>query len=255
MVMQALMWSRLAAGQREAAVEPYLRCFEYLRTARDRGSRLPGQRRMQFDPVTAISPELPPVWFDPQRAKQALPAILAAIRQMQQPRPEGLLIYCGTLALAAGNDDEGLRYLRAVRGDQRSVVELRDIALAQHEIASGSRSEGVLRLESLTDKLLSQNRPLALYWLGMAKTADTSRQARLEGVLQLLHLPAIYGKQYPELAGAALYQAMQTLAELNDAKGSVALRKELLVRYANTVHAAKVKSETGIQDPDTRRGG
>ena len=61
----------------------------------------------------------------------------------------------------------------------------------------------------------------------------------------MLHLPALYGKTYPELAGAALYESMGVLAELGDAGGSVAVRKELLDQYGQTYHAAKVKTKSG----------
>ncbi|MEX2026554.1 MAG: hypothetical protein WEH44_04625, partial [Pirellulaceae bacterium] len=46
LVCQSLMWGRLAAGQREAAVEPFLRCVDLL--ARDVADprRLPGPRRL-----------------------------------------------------------------------------------------------------------------------------------------------------------------------------------------------------------------
>ena len=71
MVVQALMWGRLAAGRREEALEPYLRCVEYLR--RMKGSvSLPGERRLAHDPKTGLSPELLPVWFDERAAQTAL---------------------------------------------------------------------------------------------------------------------------------------------------------------------------------------
>jgi hypothetical protein len=238
MVMQALMWARLAEGRREAAVEPYLRCYEYLKATRA-GGNLPGERRLAFDPATAVSSELPPVWFDADSAKAALPGVYQAVLAMQQPRPAGTLVYYGTLALAAGETNVALRMLQGVPDQPRLTAELRDIALAG----------ATVRLETSLDKLLPQNRPLALYWLGLAKTADKDEEVRRAGVLQLLYLPALHGKQFPDLAGAGLYHAMQTLAELGDAKGSVEVRKELLVRYPQTVHAARVKAESGLNKP------
>ena len=74
MVFQALMWGRLAAGQREAALEPYLRCYEYLRVSNKTGDSiaLPGRRRLRVDMQTGLSSELPPLWFDVQQARQQL---------------------------------------------------------------------------------------------------------------------------------------------------------------------------------------
>ena len=88
---------------------------------------------------------------------------------------------------------------------------------------------------------MPQNKPVALYWLGLSDIETSDRRSRREGVLQLLRLPALYGNKFPELAGAGLYHSMIALDQLDDPRGSVAVRRELLVRYGQTVHAAKVK--------------
>ncbi len=245
MVFQSLMWARIAVGNREAAVETYLHCYDYLRATRSRG-KLPGERRLEFDPATALSPTLSPVWFDAEAAKAALPGVFDAIKAMQQPRPEGVYIYYGTLAAAAGDTTTAQQMIDAARGSDQAITEWRDIGLAQLEITQDAAGSAVSRLESTLDKLLPQNRPPALYWLALAKLKSTDERTRQEGVLRLLHLPAVYGKTNPELAGAGLFQAMRALEQLGDVKGSVAVRNELLVRYAHTVHAAKVKAESGI---------
>ena len=90
-------------------------------------------------------------------------------------------------------------------------------------------------------------KPALIYWLGLSKIASDDARTREAGVLQLCYLPAIYGKDYEELAGAGLYESMVALDKLNDTKGSIAVRKELLVRYAHTVHGSKVKSESGLR--------
>jgi hypothetical protein len=243
MVTQALMWARLASGRREAAVEPYLRAFEHLRTAKVKDLNLPGDRRPSFEAETALSTELPPVWFDAKAAKDALPEVFEAVKDMADPRPEGARIYYGTLALAAGDTENAQRVLAGVKGEQPSIAELKEIAQAQQETQSGQAGPAFARLAASIDGISPQNRPVALYWLGVSKIARKEEAARREGVLELLHLPALYGKAYPELAGAGLYRAMKTLVELDDAKGASAVRKELLVRYTQTIHAAKAKSE------------
>ncbi len=244
MVFQSLMWARIAAGQREAAVEPYFRSLQYLATSNDR-TALPGQRQLQYDAATGMTPALVPVWFDADAAKAVLPKVYEAIMSLKQ-RPEGIYIYYGTLTLAAGDADTASRMFNAVKGEQRATAEWRDIALAQLEVTAGKPGPAVARLQAPAEKLLPQNRPAAIYWLGRSSIASSDERIRREGVLQLLQLPAVYGKSHPELAGAGLYEAMRTLDALDDAKASVAVRKELLIRYAHTIHAAKVKTETGI---------
>ncbi len=244
MVFQSLMWGRLAAGQREQAVEPYLRAYEYLRAKRTVDPDLPGDRRLRFDPSTALSTTLPPVWFDSAAAKTALPGVVQAVRSMKKPYPEGVFIYYATLASAAGDKATAENAMKPISGNKPLVAQWRDIAKAQLEVTAGSPGAAVDTLEKSMDQLLSQTRPAAKYWIGMAKLSSDDKQTKQSGVLELLHLPAVYGTRYPELAGAALYQSMHALDKLNDIKGSIALRKELMLRYAHTVHAHKVKSET-----------
>lgn len=243
MVAQALMWARMAAGKREGAVEPYLRSFECLRGTKGMAANLPGDRRLTFEADTAISPELPPVWFDAKSAKEAMPSVFEAVKSMQDPRPEGARIYYGTLALAAGDFENAQRVLSGIKGENRTVAELRDIAQAQQEIQSGKPGPALVKLTVDIDGLSPQNQPIGLYWLGLSKVGRKEEPARREGVLLLLNLPALYGRSHPELAGAGLYQAMHALEAMSDTKGSNAVRKELLARYAHTVHAAKVKGE------------
>ncbi|MFV1965610.1 MAG: hypothetical protein ACC628_09330, partial [Pirellulaceae bacterium] len=87
MVHQALMWAHLAKGKREQALDPYLRCYEYLRYREDGARALPGERRLKFAPQTGLSPELPPIWFDGEAAREAMPTVYDTIRSMQRPLP------------------------------------------------------------------------------------------------------------------------------------------------------------------------
>ncbi|HEX5103773.1 MAG TPA: hypothetical protein VFV87_08190, partial [Pirellulaceae bacterium] len=138
MVCQATMWSRLASGQREAAVEPFFRCFELLRAGAARGRALPGNRHMQVDSQTTISPDLLPVWFDAEAAKAALPGVQQAIRGISQPRPEGVYLYYASLALAADERVEFERVLPSIRGADAQAAVWRDVLLAQREVLGGT---------------------------------------------------------------------------------------------------------------------
>jgi hypothetical protein len=99
------------------------------------------------------------------------------------------------------------------------------------------------RLEELQEPA----RPLAHYWLGQAGLAHADEQKKKAGVVQLLHLPPLYGDRYPDLAAAALYQAAQVLEAQPDAAaqaiGIGRLRSELLTRYAQTYHGQRLKAE------------
>jgi len=244
MVFQALMWARLAAGRREEAVEPYLRCYSYLKsTQTPKKISLPGDRRLQYDPRTGMSPELQPVWFDMEAAKSSLPGVLRAVAEMPEPRPEGTRVYYGTLALAAGDSDQAVRVLSGIQGEEPGLAQLREIAMAQREVIAGGTGPAISSLEQNADKFAPANKPLAIYWLGMSELRSGDEPIRRGGILRLLHLPAIYGKGFPELAAAGLYEAMQSFATTGDESGRAAVRRELLEQYGQTYHAAKVKAE------------
>lgn len=237
LVFQSLMWSRLAAGQREAAVEPYMRCYDVLQQ-RGAAVPLPGDRRLQYDQRTGLSRELPPIWFDAQAARAALPGVLKAVAEMREPRPEGMRIYYGTLAMVAGQWEDARRVLAGVRGQQAPLAELLTIAVAQGEVLAGKPGPALNRLEAALPQLATENQPLALYWLGRSKLASPDHHTRQEGMLQLLHLPALYETTYPDLAAAGLYDAMIACAQQQDVRGQAALRRELVNRYSQSYHAA-----------------
>jgi hypothetical protein len=240
-VFQSLMWGRLATGQREAAVEPYVRAFDYLQRRRPEDVRLPGQRRLSFDRQTGMSAELVPLWFDAQACRAALPGVLRAVSEMAEPRPEGMRIYYGTLALTAGQWEEARRVLAGVQGLQPKLAELLTIAVAQGEVLAGASGDALRRLEETSSRLAPENRPLALYWLGRSKLAESDPDQRRVGMLQLLELPALYGERYPEVAAAGLYHAMSAFAQDQNVTAQAAVRRELLSHYKQTYHAEQVR--------------
>jgi len=248
MVFQATMWSRLASGRRQAALEPYLRCLEHLRNLGQGDVDLPGERRLRFDPQTGMTPELLPVWFDRAAARAAMPGVLEAIKEMTSPRPPAVHVYYGTLALAAGEESRAMQVFAGIEDEDGTVAELREIAMAQREVTAGRPGEAVDRLRDRLDELSAANRPLALYWLGTALVQSDDDQRRKQGVLHLLHVPALYGVKHRDLAAAALDGARETLLQMNDQSGAEALGRELEVHYARTFHARKAAAPRESQD-------
>lgn len=267
LVEQALMWGRQAVGRREEAVEPYLYCFEFLRTAGGKADFLPGERRLKFDPATGLSPELAPIWFDAAAAAKAMPGVQKAYTVMKAPKLEAGLIYYATLALAAGDDARAATVLASIKSPDPTLTELRTVISASREVLAGRPQGTIDALAGRVDLLSPATRPLGLYWLGRAKIAKAlplkaamppmpmpatlpagDRPAVEPGLLDILKIPASYGSDQPELAGAALHLAMETLAKVGDAKGSVALRKELLEHYSQSWHGLAVRA-TAIAAP------
>ncbi|MCA9122931.1 MAG: hypothetical protein H6822_06760 [Planctomycetaceae bacterium] len=244
LALQALMWGRLAVGKREAALTAYLQCYDILRRRGKSSIRMPGERQLAFDPQTALSADLTPIWFDTAAAKAEMPHVFQVIRGMKD-RPEGVFIYYASLASAAGDDETSGKVLGAVKSTQPPVSELRDIIAAQREILTGvSPSSAVQRLQAKVDQLTAANLPLGRYWLGRFQLGSDQAEVQQQGLLNLLRIPAVYGANQPELAGAALSLAVRKLADLKDVRGSVALRGELLAKYGSTYAAKQLDAQT-----------
>ncbi|MCP3696612.1 MAG: hypothetical protein GY917_30735 [Planctomycetaceae bacterium] len=62
-------------------------------------------------------------------------------------------------------------------------------------------------------------------------------------MLRLLYLPALYGTESPELAGAGLYHSMETMNELKQTKAAQSLRKELMTAFGHTYFGRQVLKE------------
>ena len=249
MVLQALMWAKLAAGDRVGALEPYLRCYELLRGGRVSANELPGQRRLQFDLKTGLTSELTPIWFDGDAARASMPSIHRTIAGMDRPLPPGALIYYAALALAAGDEDMADKMLGWIKSREAPILELKQILAAQREVVAGRSGPAISQLSSRLERISRDHRPLALYWLGMSKLGRDAAGSHEAGLLELLRIPATYGQEHPDLAAAALFRTMHVLRKSGDALSSAAVRNELLLRYGQTSFANQVQSQGSDDTP------
>ncbi len=82
----------------------------------------------------------------------------------------------------------------------------------------------------------------ARYQLGVARLEEDSVEARQEGAVSLIHLPARFGRTQPYLAGLSLDRVAQFLEQTGDAGAAAALRHELQRSYSNHPLLAKAPS-------------
>lgn len=248
MVFQGLMWARLAKGLRAEALEPYFQCYIYLRSLGQSPVQLPGDRRLNWDPETGMTADIPPVWFDAKTARSTLPKVQAVVRALPGTPPAAAFIYYGTLAMAAGDRPVAEEFLRhellvQMASRNKGVAQLQQVVLSQLDILDGKHAAVISRLKGSWRSYSKSNQAIALYWLGQAGVGSVVPGQREEGMLRLLYLPALYGTESPELAGAGLYHSMKTMNELKQTKAVQSLRKELMTDFGHTYFGRQVLKE------------
>jgi hypothetical protein len=233
-VAQATLWSRMALGRREAAVEPYLRVVRLLAGGKLSTEEIPGKRQLAVDLATGLSSELIPVWHDSAAAKQALAGVQQAIRDISPPRPAGVYVYYATLALAAGEPAEAERVLPFITEDSPELAAWRRVILAQREVLAGGTPEAASQLADELATIPPTVRPAALYWVGRSRLLSSDDSIVRDGLLDLLSIPAEYPQVDAELAAAALYLAADQLDKVKDDEGAAAIRQEISRQYGHT---------------------
>jgi len=248
-VLQSLAWGRIAHGQREAAVEPWLLEFEVLRSRAAKLSDLPGSRKPHIDAASALLAELEPVWFDVAAAKVALPNAEQALKKMADPVPPGAKLYVASLALAAGDLAKSKAYLEEEIDSKNVASTLKQVLLAESELqqrnagAADRLQKVVTELEQAGEGNEVRQRflhPLALYWLGRAQLASDKPAAQQTGLLALLRIPALEGSQSPELSAAALHEVASFYAK--DAALPARLQREIVQQFPSSWHARQLRA-------------
>jgi len=244
LVFQSLMWARLQAGERAAAVAPCLLAGNQLRRDQALADRLPGNRRPAVDVESGVWSELLPIWFDAEAAKASLPSAFQAARTADQPWPDGVYLYTATLCFAAGEDEKGEQILSRLPAKSTVGRDLRRVLGVQR--SADARSADALAAENA--KLSPLARPLARYVAGQQQLASADSTRQLEGLLQLMKLPALHGEAQPHLAAAALHHVMKHYQQHDRPAAARSVRVELLSRYGQTMFAAKVREGQETDD-------
>ena len=247
MVVQAVMWGRLAAGQRALAVEPYLRCYHLLRGVGDQPIPLPGKRRLQFDVETGICKEFLPLWFDRTAAARALKQVTTLIEMTATPCPAAHLYQTALVFASAAPAAE----LAAVSTSSKLTLarQFASILQVQREVLMGQPGTAMLNLESALSRVDPSLRPLAFYWLGRSHLLKQEPLQQRQGLLLLLKIPALHHRTFPNIAAAGLAYAAQTLHDAGDERASAALQRELSTRYSGSWHALQQAEQTDVKKP------
>lgn len=246
MVCQATMWGRLAEGDREAAVEPYFCCLRIMKkTARTSEiTKLPGSRTLDYDKQTGLSSDMLPIYFDREKAAAALPKASTAATSIGSSAPDGVMVYMAALAIAAEEFTEAETWRKRIRSGNPTLKQWPIILTAQSRIQTGDLIGARADLEPLIYSFETWNQPVAWYLLGISG-ARSSEFLRIEnGVLDLLHVPPLYGNDHPELAAAALSETYSALKRIQQPEQAQDIRRQLLLFYGGTIHAQQIREAT-----------
>ncbi|MEW4455234.1 hypothetical protein AB1L30_21375 [Bremerella sp. JC817] len=242
MVCQATMWGRLANGQREAALEAYFCCIRCLKANRSEPPSLPGPRRLEYDKQTGLSTDLLPLFFDQAAAAEALPKAASVANSLGQKAPEAVNIYMAALAIAAHDFAEAEKWERKLKTGNPTLKQWNDLLAAQTQVQTGNLIVARSELVPVIHTMDSCNLPVAWYLQGVAGARSSEFLMIEHGVLDLLHVPALYGNDQPELAAAALLEAHNALLRIKQPDQAADVRRQLLLFYGGTSHAKQIRS-------------
>ncbi|QDU73141.1 hypothetical protein Pan97_01080 [Bremerella volcania] len=246
MVCQATMWGRLAEGDRAAALEPYFCCLRIMKKSARTSevTQLPGSRSLDYDKQTGLTSDLLPLFFDRDKAAKALPKASVAATSIGSGAPDGVLVYMAALAIAAENFSQAESWKNRIRSGNPTLKQWPVILTAQSRIQTGDLIGARADLEPLIYSFETWNQPVAWYLMGISG-ARSSEFLRIEnGVLDLLHVPPLFGNDHPELAAAALAETYSALRRIQQPEQAQDIRRQLLLFYGGTTHAEQIRQAT-----------
>ncbi len=242
MVCQATMWGRLAEGDREAALEPYFCCLRIMKSTRSSDvTQLPGTRSLDYDKQTGLTSDLMPLFFDREKAKAALANADIAATSIGSGAPDGVFVYMAALAIAAEEFMQAEAWQKRIRSGNPTLKEWPTILTAQSRINSGDLIGAGADLEPVIHSLKPWNQPVARYLLGISGSRSSEFLRIENGVLDLLHVPAMYGNDHPELAAAALAETYSALQRIQQPEQAQDIRRQLMLFYGGTIHAEQLR--------------
>lgn len=243
MVCQATMWGRLAEGDRATALEAYFCCLRILRGNKADINQLPGSRRLNYEKSTGLTSDLLPIFFNKEKAAEGIPGAIASAKSLGSGTPDGVFVYLSSLLITAQQYPEAEIWTKKIRSGNSILKEWPELLSAYTFIQTGELGEARNLLEPKIHALQRGNQPVAWYLLGLSGTRSKDFVAIENGVLDLLHLPAIYGQQHPELSAAALAEANQALQRIQQTDQATSIRQQLLFFYGGTLHAEQLRTQ------------
>jgi hypothetical protein len=232
-VAEGLLRCLLARQEHALAIIPALEVARLRRAniATESYSRLPPI----YDPALALCPDLAPAWV-PGRSVDRLSRELADY----DAKGDSVVAAISMLYRAAAMQVSGQP------ADVPAIASLPahpGVALLHHMVqcAPGRGEASVDAVQSLVARLSELpewGQAWARYRLGVTMLAADDRATQDAGLVQLLHVPAQYGRRQPYLAGLALSRTALELSNRGETSAAAALLSELARAYPD--HPARM---------------
>ncbi len=243
LVCLAAVRGLLETNQREASVFPFL-------LACSKSSELSPEILKQLgmhaeDLELGVAAAVCPVWFDQQAVAEQYQRIADYLADESGELPReanGGYVYMASFCIASGDLNKALEYLQK--------VDATDERLQQWKLLLESEVDRISRRDKRAINLFradesTSSGPSATCSFLDARSEDSllrdSEPARV--ILGYLKVTAIWGEQFPDLASASLYEAIEVARDSNLTREAETLSAELLRRYPNSYHGRLLATE------------
>ncbi len=237
LVGDGLLRCRLRRGARTAAVDAWLAWLaagadaaSYLDSGRPAPSRVEDPAVVP-DVTLGLVPDLPPMWLDipPVRALGESP-----MSDAEAPWALMALAYRASAAAECGLSPDLAPLQAVLAGPVPAPTDHRALALRLLASIVVSRAGDARQRESARAALgglsILDDRPWVEAWrraaIGRSLLREPERERRVDGVLEMLHVPARLGEASPYLTGLVLAEAAVALRELGDLPAAERLYQE-----------------------------
>ena len=234
LVLIAAMQDRLARGEEEAAILPYLRVSKLLQDDLEL-QQIVGRYIQNIDFNDIVSLELLPIWFDRQQAELAFAELSGAFVPSSARNNARAIIYLASLAAAVERFSYSRELLDLLDQSDAETNAWRLIIEAQVDLAEHNKKTASEKLK-LASRSDSDGIQIVSRFLNNSEIGETPAETA-QSIMELLKIPALQGRRYPRLAAASLYQAAILAESLNWKREADSLRHELRVHYSRTFHA------------------
>lgn len=236
-----LMRGHIAQGTRERAVPFAIEALRLQNAAKMNFSVVPG-KPPAVDSQTGLFEELPPVWLDPDAAKEAWRELEPQLDEQSfggkaESNSDAVWVYAASLAIAGGDAKKGESILSKVSGQENWAVSL---VQAELNFATDRVGQAAGILTTIAPKVSQSSR----CWLALVQGKVTAKQMKPTDdnaalMLELLRGPALHAQDQPELAAGCLEQAIALTTIAEDSKSAQILKGELQRAFPLTVAARR----------------